>query len=89
LAIRGQSDVEVFNVVSLHGGLVGSFPDSPYDTQLGYCCHAAALARNGLPSYAQFDNDNRFQGPINIRTRSAESSVLFVAWRGAGLCATT
>lgn len=63
LAIRGQSDVEVFNVVSLHGGLVGSFPDSPYDTQLAIAAMLAHWRAVGLPGYAQFDNDNRFQGP--------------------------
>src|SRR5437764_8392555 len=63
LAIRGQTDVEVFNVVSLHGGLVGSFPNSPYDTQLAMAAILAHWREVGLPSYAQFDNDNRFSGP--------------------------
>jgi putative transposase len=63
LAIRGKADVEVFNVVSLHGGLVGSLPDSPYDTQLAMAAILAHWREVGLPSYAQFDNDNRFSGP--------------------------
>jgi putative transposase len=63
LAIRGQGDVEVLNVVSLHGGLVGSFPDAPYDTQLTIAAMLAHWRAVGLPDYAQFDNDNRFSGP--------------------------
>ena len=63
LAIRGQSDIEVFNVVSLHGGLVGSIPDAPYDTRLTIAAMLQHWREVGLPDYAQFDNDNRFSGP--------------------------
>jgi len=62
LAIRGQSDVEVFNVVSLHGGLVGSFPDRLM-TRNGIAASWRIGAQWACQSYAQFDNDNRFQGP--------------------------
>lgn len=63
LAIRGKTEVEVFNVVSLHGSLVGSFPDSPYDTQSAIGAILTHWREVGLPKYAQFDNDNRFSGP--------------------------
>lgn len=63
LFIRGESEVEVFNVISLHGGLAASFPAAPYNTDrvlLALLQHWQAV---GLPDYAQFDNDIRFQGP--------------------------
>lgn len=63
LAIRGKSEVEVFNVVSLHGCLVASFPDSSYDTEAAIGAILQHWREVGLPKYAQFDNDNRFQGP--------------------------
>jgi putative transposase len=63
LAIRGKSDVEVFNVVSLHGSMVGSFPNHPYDTESAMAAILEHWREVGLPDYAQFDNDNRFSGP--------------------------
>jgi len=63
LAIRGKADPEVFNVISLHGSLVGSFPDHPYDTELAIAAILSHWREVGLPTYAQFDNDNRFSGP--------------------------
>ena len=63
LAIRGKADLEVFNVVSLHGCLVGSFPDHPYDTESAIAAILSHWREVGLPNYAQFDNDNRFSGP--------------------------
>lgn len=63
LAIRGKSHVEVFNVVSLHGSLVGPFPDHPYDTESAMAAILEHWGEVGLPDYAQFDNDNRFSGP--------------------------
>jgi putative transposase len=63
LVIRGGIEVEVFNIVSLHGGLVGSFPSSAYNTQSALAALLQHWREVGLPDYAQFDNDNRFQGP--------------------------
>jgi len=63
LAIRGAAEVEVFNVVSLHGGLAGSFPATPYNTEMVLTALLQHWRTVGLPDYAQFDNDNRFQGP--------------------------
>lgn len=63
LVIHGGQAVEVLNVVSLHGGLCGSWP-GPGMTAVGV---VQALLEHwrawGLPGYAQFDNDNCFQGP--------------------------
>jgi hypothetical protein len=68
LVIRGgkgrrPAGVEVLNGVSLHGGLVGSWPHggavtakSTMDALLGH------WRASGLPAYAQFDNDRIFAG---------------------------
>jgi len=63
LVIRGGIEVEVLNVVSLHAGLVGSFPQQPFDTEAAMTAILAHWRAVGLPEYAQFDNDTRFQGP--------------------------
>ena len=63
LVIRDGTEVEVLNVVSLHGGLVGSFPAGPYNTERALLALLEHWRVAGLPDYAQFDNDNRLQGP--------------------------
>jgi len=56
--------VEVLNGVSLHGGLVASWPQ---DASVKATDVVARLTEHwrevGLPDYAQFDNDTLFQGP--------------------------
>jgi hypothetical protein len=56
-------DVEVLNVVSLHGGLVGSWPSGVVTARLAAACAERHWRAFGLPGYAQFDNDTIFQGP--------------------------
>jgi putative transposase len=63
LVIRGKTEVEVFNIISLHGGLAGSFPAMPYNTEMALTALLQHWRAVGLPDYAQFDNDIRFQGP--------------------------
>ncbi len=64
LKIKDGPLVEVLNVVSLHGGLVGSWPEAASITAkkvvLALPQHWRAW---GLPDYAQFDNGTVFQGP--------------------------
>jgi hypothetical protein len=54
--------VEILNVIGLHSGYPGAWPDLPYtavrtlDRIFDHWCHI------GVPDYAQFDNDTRFQG---------------------------
>lgn len=64
LKIKAGPLVEVLNVVSLHGGLVGSWPEEAAITAKKI---VAALVEHwrawGLPRYAQFDNGTVFQGP--------------------------
>jgi hypothetical protein len=63
LVIKGGPQVEVLNGVSLHGGLVASWPvESPVTTDLTLACLLGHWQSFGLPGYAQFDNDPIFQG---------------------------
>ena len=64
LKIKDGPLVEVLNAVSLHGGLVASWPQTASVTarwvQKTLIEH---WRRWGVPAYAQFDNDTVFQGP--------------------------
>jgi len=63
LVIKGGSQVEVFNAVSLHGGVVASWPSRGVTARTTVADLTAHWRQEGLPGYAQFDNDTRFQGP--------------------------
>jgi Homeodomain-like domain len=64
LVIRGGPQVEVLNGVSLHGGLVASWPRGESVTaKFVVECLVEHWRQFGLPGYAQFDNDTIFQGP--------------------------
>jgi hypothetical protein len=63
LVIKGGPQVEVLNCVSLHGGLVASWPVvSPVTSLLTMQSLEGHWRAVGLPRYAQFDNDTIFQG---------------------------
>lgn len=63
LVIRGGTDVFVLNGISLHGGLVVSWP-GPAPTAKSVVERLIEHWQEvGLPDYAQFDNDTLFQGP--------------------------
>lgn len=62
LVIRGGIDVEVLNGVSLHGGLIASWPQTSVTTDSTLPRLLEHWREFGLPGYAQFDNDTRFQG---------------------------
>jgi hypothetical protein len=63
LVIRDGPQVEVLNGVSLHGGLVASWPRGESVTsKFVVDCLAEHWRQFGLPRYAQFDNDTIFQG---------------------------
>jgi len=63
LAIRGGSDVTVLTGVSLHGGLTAAWTARAVSAKTVVEHLVEHWRAVGLPSYAQFDNDNRFQGP--------------------------
>jgi leucine-zipper of insertion element IS481 len=63
LVLQGGPAVEVLTGVSLHGGLPAAWP-APAVTARGAAARLVEHWRAwGLPAYAQFDNDTRFQGP--------------------------
>lgn len=62
LVIQGGHNVEVLNVISVHGGLVGSWPGSGVTAKGVVAAMLDHWRVWGLPRYAQFDNDTIFQG---------------------------
>jgi len=54
--------VDVLSGVALHGGLPAAWPLVPASTNHILPCLVAHWRTHGLPAYAQFDNDTRFQG---------------------------
>ena len=62
LVIRGGIDVMALNVVSLHGGLCGSWVRSSWTAKTTLEMLLSHWRQHGLPDYAQFDNDTLFQG---------------------------
>lgn len=63
LTILGGTNVEVFNAVSLHGGLAGSWPMSRMSAENTVQKLIAFWKHYGCPDFAQFDNSTVFQGP--------------------------
>lgn len=63
LVIKGGTDVEVLNAISLHGGLVAAWPCAVMTAEITRNALLAHWRQFGVPDYAQFDNDTRFQGP--------------------------
>jgi hypothetical protein len=64
LVIRGGPQIEVLNGISLHGGLVASWPRGESVTAAFVVeCRVGHWRQFGLPGYAHFDNDTVFQGP--------------------------
>ena len=63
LVIKDGPEVEVLNGVSLHGGLVVSWPSAaPVTATMTVASLTARWREVGLPAYAQFDNGMIFQG---------------------------
>lgn len=63
LVLAGGIEVVVLNGISLHGGLVTSWPQYSVTSVLTASLLVEHWRKFGLPGYAQFDNDNIFQGP--------------------------
>jgi len=62
LTFEGGLRIEVLNVVSLHGGLPGSWPQPLVTARTVVEALVEHWRAFGLPTYAQFDNDTVFQG---------------------------
>jgi len=63
LQLPDGTEVEVLTGTSLHGGLVGAWPGPPLTARHIVTTLITHWRDVGMPAYAQFDNDNRFQGP--------------------------
>ncbi len=59
--------VDVLNGVSLYGGLVASWPRERFSAKDVVGCLVEHWRAFGLPAFAQFDNDTRFQGPHQFK----------------------
>ena len=62
LVIQGGSQVEVLNGISLHGGLVASWPQAVITAKFVVEALVEHWRGFGLPGYVQFDNDPIFEG---------------------------
>jgi transposase-like protein len=62
LMIEGGMSVEVLNGISLHGALVASWPAAAITAASTVQALSEHWRIFGMPAYAQFDNDTRFQG---------------------------
>jgi transposase len=69
LAICGGPSVAVLNGISLYGSLAAAWPQTAFTTLDVLACLPAHWRLFGLPHYAQFDNDTRFQGPHSLPGR--------------------
>lgn len=63
LALQGGVEVQVLTAISLHGGLAGAWPMTAVTAKTTAETLLEHWRAVGLPGYAQFDNDTRFQGP--------------------------
>ena len=63
LVIQGGLGVEVLNGISLHGGLVASWPHAAITAETVMEAILSHWRKFGRPHYAQFDNDPVFHGP--------------------------
>ena len=54
--------LSVFTGTSVHGSLISAWPATRLPSATSCCDWSSAGAKSGLPVYAQFDNDTRFQG---------------------------
>lgn len=67
LRLPDETEIEVLTGTSLHGSVVGAWPGPPLTARQVVTTMVTHWREVGLPTYAQFDNDNRFQGPHQHR----------------------
>ena len=63
LRIKDGPEVELFTAMALHSGLIAAWPGEGVRAASVRACLVEQWRAVGLPAYAQFDNDTRFQGP--------------------------
>ena len=79
LVIQDVGEVQVFNGISLHGSLCGTFLAPTVTAQFTQDSLLAHWRAHGLPTYAQFDNDLRFHGPHHHPDRLGSVSLFCLA----------
>lgn len=79
LKIASGPLVWVLNGTSLHGGLVDSWPLQQAKATWVLDCLVKRWQRNGLPTYAQFDNGTQFQGAHQFQDSIGRVSRLCLA----------
>jgi hypothetical protein len=67
LYLPDGTEVEVLTVTAIHAPFPGAWPGPPLTARTVVTHLEAHWRELGLPTYAQFDNDNRFQGPHQHR----------------------
>ena len=67
LVLQGGPHLEILTGISLQGGLIGAWPGPLFTAVATLATLLAHWRAVGLPTYAQFDNDTRFQGPPQHR----------------------
>jgi putative transposase len=63
LKTRRGPEIDVLTAISLHGGLPAAWPSHGVTSRSTIAALTGHWRAHGLPGYAQFDNDSRFQGP--------------------------
>lgn len=63
LAILDGPDLSILTEISLHGGLAAAWAAKNVSAKTVIAVLVEHWQSVGLPAFAQFDNDNRFQGP--------------------------
>lgn len=66
LKITGGPWVDVLTAKSVHGAVTDAWPMLGKSTKRTLVCLLQRWERDGLPAYAQFDNDNVFQGAHHV-----------------------
>jgi hypothetical protein len=67
LYLPDGTDVEVLTATAIHAHVAGAWPGPPLTARQIVLLLEGHWREVGLPTYAQFDNDNRFQGPHQHR----------------------
>jgi hypothetical protein len=65
LALEGHGEIEVLTGKAFWGPYAHAWPTAAVSAQFVLQRLRQAWQQTGLPTYAQFDNDTRFQGPHN------------------------
>jgi hypothetical protein len=67
LSLEGGPHLDVLTAISMHGALADAWPSLGVSAKSVVACVMQRWRTAGLPRYAQFDNDVRFQGPRQHR----------------------